>query len=67
MTNTYFVIHVVLLLKVMPEKVMVKSHLTLRGVIYRSFGIQFKTLMVDHVTQGFKGVTGRVDNQTIKQ
>ena len=44
---------------------MVKSHLTLRCVIYRSFGNQPKTFMVDHVTQGFKGVTGWVDNQTV--
>ena len=46
---------------------MIKSHLTLRGVIYRSFGNKFKTGMADHVTQGFKGATGWVDNQTIKQ
>ena len=46
---------------------MIKSQLTLRCVINGSFGNQFKTFMVDHMTQGFRGVTGWVDNQTIKQ
>ena len=50
----------------MRENLMVKSLLTSRCVIYRSFGNQFDTFMVDHVTQGFKGVTGWVDNHTIK-
>ena len=50
----------------MRENVMVKSHLTLRGVIYRSFGNKFNTFMAAHVTQGFKGATVWVDNQTIK-
>ena len=53
--------------KVMRENVMVKFHLTLRCVIYRSFGNQFKTFMIGHVTQDFKGVTGLVDSQTIEQ
>ena len=49
--------------KVMHDNVMVKFHLTLRW----SFGNLFKTFMVDHVNQGFKAVTSRVDNQPIKQ
>ena len=53
----------------MRDNVMVKSHQTLRCVIYKSLICinQFKTFMLDHVTQGFKGVTDWVDNQTIKQ
>ena len=42
---------------------MVKSHLTLRCVIYRSFGNQFKNSMVDHVTQGFR-LDGQPDNDS---
>ena len=51
----------------MRENVMVNSRPTLRRVINRSFGDQFRIFMVDHVTQGFKDVTGWVGNQTSLQ